>query len=123
MSNQVDDTKIGLRSHDVRDSHKGGHKRPFDVVPDDSLEQVHRDVTVSASDLPFWAVETLFHRIHSELGKPDLDGWGATLVIKYSGLDEHQYAKLIELREVLWTDFDVETTETRLYPPRKSYSQ
>lgn len=123
MSNQADDSKIGLRSHAVRDDHKGERKRPFDMVPDDSLEQVHRDVTVSAEGLPFWAVETLFHRIHSELGKPDLNGWGATLAIKYSGLDEDQYAKLIELRELLWTDFDVETTETRLYPPRKAYSE
>lgn len=123
MSNQADNTKIGLRSHAVRDDHKGGYKRPFDVVPDDSLEQVRQDVTVTFNDVPFWAVEALFHRVHTEMGRADLNGWEAKLVIHYSGLSEQQMARLVELRDVLWTDFDIDVTETRLYPPRGAEAQ
>ena len=109
----------GLRSQGPRDDHDGGHKRPFAVVSDDSLERVARDVTATFSDVPFWAVETLFHRVHVEMGRADLDGWEAKLVINYSNLDESEYERLLELRDLMWTDFEVETTKTRLYPPRE----
>lgn len=108
----------GSRSHGPRDSRDGGFRRTFDVVPEDSLEQVAQDVTVTFSGVPFWAVETLFHRVHNEMGKADLDGWDAKLIIKYSNLDEAELGKLRDLRELLWTDFEIEVTKTRLYPPR-----
>ena len=108
---------IGYLSRGPRDDHEGGHKRPFSVVPDDSLEQVRRDVTVTFDEVPFWAVEHLFHRVHTELGKPDLDGWAAKLVINYSLLDETEYARLLELRDLFWMDFEIDVTKTRLYPP------
>ena len=109
----------GLRSHGPRDDHEGGHKRRFAVVPNDSLERVSRDVTVTFDEVPFWAVEHLFHRVHTELGRPDLDGWAAKLVINYSLLDESTYARLHKLRDLFWMDFEIETTKTRLYPPRE----
>ena len=109
----------GLRSRDPRDDYEGGHKRPFAVVPDDSLEHVARDVTVTFDEVPFWAVEHLFHRVHTELGKPDLDSWAAKLVINYSLLGETEYARLLELRDLFWMDFGIDVTKTRLYPPYK----
>lgn len=112
-----DNPKIGLRSHAVRDDHKGGHKRRFDVVPDDSLERVSRDVTLSVHDVPIWGVEALFQRIHTGLGKPNIDGWGATLIIKYSLLNESEYEKLCDLGDQIWMLVEHEVTETRLYPP------
>lgn len=108
----------GRMSHGPRDSHKGGYKRPFDVVPDDSLEQVARDVTLSVFDVPIWGVEALFQRIHTDLGKPNIDSWGATLIIKYSGLDDAEYRKVAELGDQIWMVVEHEVTETRLYPPR-----
>lgn len=107
----------GLRSRATRDSHDAGRQRPFDVVPDDSLERVNRDVTATFSEVPFWAVEYLFHRVHVEMGRDDLDGWQAKLVIDYSNLSESEFARLLGIRDLLWLDFDVEVTKTRLYPP------
>lgn len=100
---QTDSTvdPTGLRSHGPRDDQEGGYKRPFDVVPDDSLERVKRDVTVTFEEVPFWAVEYLFHRVHVEMGRADLDGWEAKLVIDYSNLSESEYARLLGLRDLL----------------------
>ncbi len=115
----------GKRSQGPRDSHDGGFRRPFDVVPEDSLERVTRDVTATFGSVPMWGVEALFERLHKELGKPDIDEVGAQLVVKYSGLDEEQYAQLFLLREH-WDfgmNLEIDVTQTRLYVPREQAEQ
>ncbi len=107
----------GRLSNGPRDSHKGGYKRPFDVVPEDSLENVSRDVTVNVDHIPMWAAQELFRRIHTELGKPDIDEWHASITIKYSGLDEGQYERLHSLDDELWVGLNIHTTETRIFKP------
>jgi len=110
---------LGRRALSGRDNYSGGYERRFSVVPEVSLEQVFRDVTLTLEDVPMWGVEALFHRIHAELGRPDVGGVEATLTIKYTGLDESQDARLTALRELWGLNLQLETTETRLYPPQK----
>ena len=50
-----------LRAKAQDDDHEAGYKRPFTVVPNDSLEYVARDVTATFEDVPIWAVQALFH--------------------------------------------------------------
>lgn len=107
----------GVRSKAPGDKFKGGYERPFTVVPVESLEYLSRDVTATFEDIPFWAVEHLFHRIHVEMGRADLDGWEAKLVIQYSGLNETEFERLRSLRDLFWMDFEIDVTETRLYSP------
>lgn len=109
---------IGRLSEGPRDSFKGGRKRPFDVVPESSIEQISRDVTVNVDHIPMWAAQELFRRIHTELGKPDIDEWHASITIKYGHLDEGQYERLHSLDDELWVGLNIHTTETRLFPPR-----
>ncbi len=110
---------IGRRSQGPRDDHSGGYKRPFDVVPPDSVEQVRRDVKVTFHNLPIWGVEPLFQRVHKELGQPNVDGWGATLYIEYSGLEDLEYARLLDFQESLWTEVEIDLTKVRIHPPLK----
>ena len=106
----------GRRSKAPRDYYRGGYKRPFAVVPPDSVEQVSRAVKANFHDLPIWGVEALFHRVHSELGRPDIVDWGATLTVKYDSLDDTQYAKLLEFESNLWSLVTFEFGEARIYP-------
>ncbi len=111
---------IAKRSHGPRDSYEGGFRRPFDVVPERSLEKVYRDVTVTYENVPLWAVETLFDRTQKDLGNPDIEEVEAHLIVKYSNLDERTYERLNALRESYsWHgEPTLEITRTSLYPPR-----
>ena len=117
---QTDDSVdlIGRVSSGPRDSFSGGRKRPFDVVPENSIEQISRDVTITVDHIPMWSAQELFRRIHSELGSPDIDEWYASVTIKYTHLDESQYERLHSLDDELWVGLNIHTTEARLYPPR-----
>ncbi len=109
---------VGRRSEAPRDYHSGGYKRPFAVVPPDSVEYVSRHVAVTFHDLPIWSVEALFHRVHSTLSQPDVAGWGATLTIEYDSLDDRQYALLHDFGHTLWTEVTFEEKEAKIYPAR-----
>ena len=63
---------MSVRSKAPGDEHDGGYKRPFTVVPEDSLEQVARDVVATFEDVPVWGVAEFFQRVHKELGSPDV---------------------------------------------------
>ncbi len=116
----VKEQRVGRRSRGPRDSYEGGFRRPFDVVPERSLENVYRDVTATFENVPMWAVEMLFERVHKELGRPNVEEVSAQLVIKYEGLQEREYEQLHALQDSYsWGgEPKLETTRTRLYPPR-----
>lgn len=111
---------MSIRSKAPGDDHDGGHKRPFTVVPDDSLELVRRDVTATFHDVPLWGVAELFARVHKELGSPDVDKVSVALTVEYGNLNEEECEKLTELQNLFWMHINIDVTKTRLYPSRDS---
>lgn len=111
---------MSVRSKAPGDDHDGGRQRPFTVVPEGSLERVHRDVTATFEDVPLWGVAELFQRVHTEMGRPDVGEISAQLVVEYSNLTEREYEKLHSLRDKFWMEINVHVTKTRLYPSRDS---
>jgi hypothetical protein len=107
------------RSKAKGDAHDEGYKRPFTVVPDDSLERVNRDVTATFEDVPIWAVQALFHQVHDRLGRPDVGEVKAHLIVEYSNMSEGEYQMLLDFRDLFWTHIELDVTKTRPYPPYK----
>ena len=54
------------------------------------------------------------------MGRPDVNGVTAQLVVKYSNVSEGEYEQLLDLRDALWMHIDLDVTKTRLYPPRQA---
>lgn len=111
----------GRRAVSGRGDYKDGFKRRFAVVLEANLEQVMRDVTLTFEDVPIWGVEALFHRIHMELDRPDVEDVEAKLIIKYTGLDESQDERLTALHALWGLNLQLGTTETRALPAAKSH--
>ena len=110
---------MSVRSKAPGDEHDGGYKRPFTVVPDESLEQVRRDVTATFHDVPLWSVAELFARVHKEMGSPDVGEVSAALTVEYGNLTEEEFEQLTELQNRFWMHINIDVTKTRLYPSRE----
>ena len=108
---------ITSRSHGVRE-HPDGRPTTYDLTPARDVEQVVRDVTVSIYNVPLFAAEALYHRLHNEVGRPDVEQATATIELKLEGLHELEYARLEEFEKKYWVSLEYETVRTRLYPPR-----
>ena len=107
---------MSVRSKALGDEHDGGYKRPFAVVPEDSLERVARDVAATFEDVPVWGVAEFFQRVHKELGSPDVGKVSVSLTVEYENLSEEEYENLSELQNKFWMLINMDVTKTRLYP-------
>ncbi len=112
-----------VRSKAQGDDHEDGYKRPFTVVPDDSLEYVARDVTATFEDVPIWAVQALFHQVHDRMGRPDVGEVKAHLVVKYSNMSEGEFQQLLDFRDLFWMHIELDVSKARLYPTRQALGE
>lgn len=106
------------RSHGLRED-PDGKRSTYQLAREGDIERVLRDVNVVISDVPVFAVEALFDRLHNELGRPDIGHAAVTLEVSLEGLDEDGYARLDSFTDKLWMASEYEVTRVRLYPPKR----
>lgn len=82
--------------------------------PEGTAPRVTREVIVTFNDLPLWGVDALFHRVHTHLDKPNVEGKITASLSLYYSLNEEQYRLLEALSDQIWQPCEVKVLEEHL---------